>query len=322
MKLPNRGPCGRWQEGRAFTLIELLVATAVAILLMVAVVSVIGRVSGIWQDAFARTSSRQSARTALQFMTRELQSIRLPVHRARSTDPRELGLQFLLSPKGIDAKFLNPNAIFFQASLSSSNPNGDIGIIGYFVYWDETDPGHPKPQLRRLAIAPDSPDFKVYSDPTAWLNTALVESLATPSASAPLRGWFVDDVLAIFVRGIDIEGNPIGFYSNPILLSSAGTSLVGPTYEYDSRRGYRIVVQSPVRTIAGPVLPASVEVALVVVSPRAAKNITTKLVPSLPSNANPSTFWTDIRAFINGLPPNVKSGVRLYSTRIQLPAPI
>lgn len=316
----NSEPCPP-EVRSAFTLIELLVAMAVALILMVLIVTVISRVSGIWQDMFARTSSRQSARTALQFMTRELQGARLPVHRARTIDPRELGLQFLLTPSTIDTKFRNPNAIFYQAPISTSNPDGDIGIVGYFVYWDDTDPAHPKPQLRRLAVGADSTDFKIYSDPTNWLNDALVANLAVPATDAPLRGWFVDGVLAIYVRALDAEGNPIAYYSSPpTLLASAAA--VGPTYEYDSRRGYRIpaAAPNPLRTVLPPALPTALEVALVVVSPRAASHITTKLIPTPPTN--PASFWTDIRTYINTLPANVKPGVRLYSTRIQLPAPI
>lgn len=307
------------EAGRAFTLIELLVASAIAVMLMVLVLTVMGRTSAIWQDVFARTSSRQSARAALDFMGRELEGARLPVYRARTANTNELGLQFLLTPSTIAAEYLNPHAIFFQAPISASNPDGDIGIVGYFVYWDMTDPAHPNPQLRRLAVGADSPDFKVYSDPGNWLDDALVKSLAVPATDAPLRGWFVDGVLALFVRAIDMEGNPISYYSSPpTLLASAAA--VGPTYEYDSRRGYRIPSPNPARTILPPVLPRSLEVALVVVSPRAVGRITKKLVPTS-GFVNPANFWTDIRTFIDGLPANVKSDVRLYSTRIPLPAP-
>jgi len=320
MKPRNNNADHRLEARRAFTLIELLVASAIAVMLMALVLTVIGRTSAIWQDVFARTSSRQNARTALDFMARELEGVRLPLYRARTTNTNELGLQFLLTPSTISADFRNPHAIFFQAPVSASNPDGDIGIVGYFVYWDVTDPAHPKPQLRRLAVGADSPDFKVYSDPGTWLNDALVNNLAVPETGAPLRGWFVDGVLALFVRAIDMEGNPIAYYSSPATLLATATQ-VGPTYEYDSRRGYRIPLPTPVRTILPPVLPRSLEVALVVVSPRAVGRITATLVPASGLFVDPANFWTDIRAFINGLPANLKSDVRVYSTRIQLPSP-
>lgn len=328
----NRGCLGANDSG--LTLVELLVATAVAIVLIVMVVSVVGRVSGIWQDMFARTSSQQSARTALEFMTRELQGVRMPVYRVRATDPanpNELGLQFLLSPSTIDSTFRNPHCIFFQAPIGTEGTSGDIAIVGYFVYWDVSDPNHPKPQLRRLVLGEDSPDFKVYSDPLKWLNDDLIKNLAIPASDSPLRGWFVDGVIAIFVRAFDTEGKVIAYYSNPVTMVTSTTAnayapasqRTGPTYEYDSRRGYRMTgsTNDQDRTVLPPVLPAALEVTLVVVSPRAASRITAKLVPTI-GFRNPVLFTNDFRTFMNSLPANVKSGVRVYSTRIQLPSPI
>ena len=61
------------------------------------------------------------------------------------------------------------------------------------------------------------------------------------------------------------------------------------------------------------------EVAIVVVDSRTAQRI--KTVPAKVLSNNPANMWGatgDIQTFINGLPPNVQSGARIYSTQVIL----
>lgn len=312
----------------AFTLLELLVALAVFSLLVVALFAVVSQVSGAWQQAQARIESRQSGRAILDYLSRELQMAQLPADRSLfysspTAQPQaaQLGLQFLINPPTVSAsRFLNPQAAFWQIPVVG-NSNGGMAEVGYFVRWDTNVAGQPRSMLCRFLAPPGDSNYFIYSAPNNWISDAIIDAVAPgvadPNQSAQsYRGWFADHVAGLWVKALDPQGNPIE-------TNALGTAYA--TGAYDSRKGYCYVETNGTNvTESGysaastnyqmlATLPASVEVALVVLDARAASQLT-----SVPTHYATST---NALAFVQGLPANVRSGARIYSTRVKLNEP-
>jgi len=312
----------------AFTLLEVLVALAVFSLLVVALFTVMSQVSGTWQQAQARIEPRQSGRAILDYISRELQMARLPADRSMfysspTAPPQaaQLGLQFVINPATVSAaKFLNPQAAFWQVP-ATGNSNGGMAEVGYFVRWDTNAAGNPRSMLCRFLAPPGDSNYFIHSAPANWITDSIIDAVApgvaNPSNSAQsYRGWFADNVAGLWVKALD----PLG---NPITTNALGTAYAAGTY--DSRKGYRYlgtngtnVIQSGYAASATnyqilATLPSAIEVSLVILDARAASRLT-----AVPTNYLTAT---NASAFVQGLPAKVRSGARIYSTRIKLDDP-
>lgn len=305
---------------RAFTLIEVLVATAILALVVVLLASMANQVGRMWLDVNANNERRASARVLLNFMARDLQAASQPLPLPASKKvPANLQLLGSLSANSsnstsIPAEFLRPHALFWQAPIAQNTSKGDIAVTGYFIRWDTSIPGQARPMLCRLfSDAADEDNFLVYQrsgdQAVDWIS--ILPTVA--SVTAPeYKGWLSDNVIALWVRFLDEAGLPI-------TQNAAGDTLNGG-YGFDSRQGYRTAA-GIVR--AAPALPPCVEIALVTVDARTASKISQ---PILPQATSPSDFHKDentpgsVRHFVDQLPPEIKKGARIFSTRIFLPS--
>jgi len=316
----------------AFTLVEILVAMAIFAMLATLLFGVLSQVNKTWQQAQSQIEPRKSGRAILDYITRELEMASLPEVRgmnysntSSSPDSTDLNLQFLENPSQANSAFLNPHAIFWQAPVASVTTNGNMAEVGYFIRWDVSNPNNPRALLCRLLVNPSDTNYLIYSSPNAWLSDAILDSAApgvknTGDPANSYKGWFADNVIGLWARSLDARGNPI---------TNSALNAAYVNYAYDSRKGYRYQVGTNVIIKSGfqsagttnqifATLPASVEVALVILDSRAASRLTQKPVYTNTWPPTATSFWTDVNRFVSNLPTAVRSGSRIYSTRVAL----
>ena len=303
----------------AFSLIEMLVALAVfAILLTI----LAGSYSGI-EKAISQTNARREAnatgRAALEWITRDLERIRphapgfiWSVTRNTNTNRpvATLGSQFLIASNQISTN-KNPHAAFWQVA-NEEGAGRTMAIVGYFVRWiTETNNSIPttRPVLCRLYINQTNAAYPsgLNSANGTWLDDNLLSN-APGDAAGSYKGWFADNIHSIWFRALDANGSPIATNASSNAFSAGS---------FDSRQGYL----SGTNRIMGPAIPASVEVAVIVMNPqRLQGNSATYSVPT-GLGSNPANFWGDIQSAMNdtSIPPQIRESLRLYSTRIPLP---
>ena len=308
----------RRRSQRAFSLVEVMVATAILGLIVTVLAALISKASQLWILTEAQNQRRSTGRALLQFIARDLETSVIPAsYPAISSSGGNL--QFITSStNAIPSSLLNPHAVFFQAPVASDRSRGDLAEIGYFIRWDtQSQPGTAKAQLCRLEIDPsDTQNYNIYSTnadgtPATWLSSTIIDQVAPATAAKNYQGWFADNVIALWIRCLDSQGQPI-------LQTASGVTLNGG-YGFDSRQGY--IAPSSGTAQHAPALPASVEIALVTVDVDTAKRITT---PIAASPGSPQDFDKDQSAtgslahFVATLPTGIKPGVQVFSTRIYL----
>lgn len=310
-KLKNR----KTRIPAAFTLLEILVATAILAIIVVILASIASEASRMWSAAEAQNQRRSTGRALLQFIARDLEMALIP-NPYPSTNP--VNLQFAVSlPNLMPASILNPHAAFWQAPVAVDRSRGDLAEIGYFVRWDTNQSGMAKAQLCRFLVDPtDTNAFQIYSrkgdgSPADWFNASTVDLVAPATADKEYRGWFADNVIALWIRCLDREGKPI--------LKTAGGVMLNSGYGFDSRQGYEN--PSTGLKLLPPALPASAEVSLVTVDARTAKRIR---APILATPGSPLNFDKDqntpgsLAHFVANLPPEIRAGAQVFSIRVHL----
>jgi uncharacterized protein (TIGR02599 family) len=257
----------------AFTLVELLVATAVLGVLIVLLAQVMSMVSDAWSGGTGRAERQQNGRALVDFIGRELRATALPV------DPKSNGvvpdLQFVVNPSAVPEKYRQPHAIFWQAPIATDTSKGSMAEIGYFVRWDDTRTP-PRAMLCRMFVNPGAVQHKVYDNLT-WLSEDVLKELAPADQLTGYRGLFAENVIGFWARCLDSTGN---------VISQSG----GDRGTYDSRKDYvDTSFDAGGATVnitrRAPVLPASVEISLLMLDSRAASTITTATMARLKTMA-------------------------------------
>ncbi|MDR1304424.1 MAG: type II secretion system GspH family protein [Verrucomicrobiales bacterium] len=324
----------------AFTLVEILVAVTILSVLVALLASIMGSVQQMWLQIDAQNQRQANGRLLISFIANELQTAaipRLPAPAAlinSGTAPIDTpGLQFVVNVSGddsnsrvtIDRQFLRPHAIFWQAPAAATKTLGNVTELGYFVRWDtDTKPGRLLAQLCRFQIDPaDSPaatetdtNYLIYETSGTrgekWLTAELINEVAPGSADLDknYKGVFADNVLALWIRCLDTDGEPI---TRDIAGRATG-------YAFDSNWGF---IDSRDRRHPAPCLPPMVEIAIVTVDSRTALRLTDSdradMQSYLDAADNPRFFWRDLNNFVEHLPPHLKSGARVFSTVTKLP---
>lgn len=319
------------QFPKAFTLLEMMVALAILTVLVILLAAIYQHVDRIAAQAAARQQRDQTARVAFQAITRELQQINLPPPSLRTvavagnrgdiaTNARSLPLALQADSASLAASnAISGNSVYWPASLASTNETQSVAFLGYFVRWIK-DQDRVRPVLCRLQ-ATDT-NFSALQNTNALLSAATLNQFAPADETSGFRGWFVENVLAIWVRALDSRGNPIT--QAPIVIngvvSVTSTNLYG---NFDSSQGFQTVTGTQTNRAFAPALPASLEVALVIAEDRALKNNT--VIHSVPANltTNSQAFWTNINTYltqVQAADARLGKSLRVYSTRIGLPA--
>lgn len=310
---------------RGFTFVEILVTCAILTILGLLLCVVIGNMIQLSSQATSSLSVNQNAREALDLIGRDLTKAALPWSRGTVNTTISNTLQFVVNPtlSGLPASpvYACPHTMFWQAPISRNQSSGDLAIVGYFVLSDlQTDRSKSRFQLRRVYIEPQDTtptyanNYSIYSSPTTtptfgvptWLSVTNLANFGPTTLAAdagsipPYAGWVADGVLAMWVRCLDRQNNPITQY-----FSVAGNASVTTNYQYDSHFGY---YSSPY-IYTSNVVPAYVEVGLVCIAPPDVAKLSA--LPAY-SATTPNNFTTEIQAFAAAVRtnnPSVKSVV-------------
>ena len=301
-----------------FSLIEMLVAVAVFAILLTILAGSYSGIERAISQASARREANATGRVALEWITRDLERIRphapgfiwsVTQNTNTNRPVARLGSQFLITNQ-IATSNQNPHAAFWQVA-NEEGTGRTMAIVGYFVRWiDETNNSIPttRPVLCRLYLNQTNAAYPagLNSANGTWLDDNLLTN--APGNAPSYRGWFADNVHSIWFRALDANGSPITTNASSNAFSAGS---------FDSRQGYL----SGTNRIMGPAIPASVEVAVIVMNPqRLQGNSATYSVPT-GLGSNPANFWGDIQSAMNdtSIPPQIRESLRLYSTRIPLP---
>jgi hypothetical protein len=131
------------------------------------------------------------------------------------------------------------------------------------------------------------------------------------------RGALVDGVIAMWVRALDPEGNPLTLNANGTVTG----------YAFDSRLGYRYTNASATITVPPPALPPAVEICVLAVTGASAQRSSDiyfnggVLNPVFTNYGatSPVNFDQEITNYIGQLPEAVRRDVRQYRTIVRLP---
>jgi hypothetical protein len=219
----------------------------------------------------------------------------------------------------IPGNCLNPHGLFWQAPVASHTSRGNMAEIGYFVRWDTSQPGSARATLCRFQVDPadasgnKNANYNLYDlnsttgQPANWL--VPIPTVA-PAVAPSYQGWFADNVIALWVRCLDSQ-------NQPITENAAGTQL-NFGYGFDSRQGY---TDSQGLIHPAPALPYAVEIAIVAVDSRTALKIQTPLVAvtTTPGDFDKGSGTSgSVAYFMNNLPATIKPGAELFTTQIIL----
>ena len=270
-------------SSRGFTVLEVLVASALFIMLLTLLLSVMNNTTSISSKAIAQIEATRIARESLDLIGHDIASASLPWSRTSTNS-----LEFLVNSSNYY------NSMFWQAPLARDSTNGNLAIVGYFVLRDvQADARESRFQLRRVYIEPDSTngDYTIYSNPS-WITASTYTDFGPATAAADntnaIKGWVADGILGMWVRCLDKSG---GVIAGPYDSRSAKYGATNWTNSYPSSYPYSR-------------LPAFVEVALVCVSPREVVRITNFTAANTVNMANPTNFSAGVTAYVDTMRTN------------------
>jgi len=328
-----------WNPG-AFTLIEVVLASGILVLIAVMLGVMAGNVSRMWLAVNGQTQRRSDGRALLEFIARDLQSAQLPIPISPlATSGSSGNLEFVVSPSNSSTSWQNPHAIFWQAPVATNSGQGKMAEIGYFVQWDTTTkPGVAKAYLCRYYAdaATSGSGFGIYrsgignisgGSPPPWLSTSGAPTTVAPALpSGQYAGWLADNVIALWIQCYSFGGltaypaQPIVQY--PAIGTGQRTTTPNGGSSFDSLLGFYDPISSSGKR-PPPLLPAAVQISLVVVDASTAQKITTPLNSYNASNVStyfnyPSSQAGSVQNYVSLLPSYIRSGTQIYSTIVPL----
>lgn len=172
----------------AFTLVEMLVATAVFVVLITLLLSMVSHAMHLWQRTEGQKERQQIARQVFEMIGRDLEGAIWPVPSSATNS-----FQFLVDP-GFP-EYENPSAAFWQTVSSGDTSNGDVSEVGYFVRW-VSDSNGVHSELRRLWIT--ASNAGVFTSPESWLTENILQTNAPGSEDTSQKGLLAGNVLGIW----------------------------------------------------------------------------------------------------------------------------
>lgn len=315
-----------------FTLLETMVALTIMGLLVVMLAVIYSQTERIVSIAGDNSERAQIARTALDYLSRELTAAQFPsgyhtTQRGYLTDLATNPARFSLFVKGDCTSLstdgsISGNGLFWRAPLMDHASNvPTLAAVGYFVRWVE-EAGGVRPVLGRLYLPAASNDTNVSAlvASTNWLSAATLAQ-AAPMTAPSFRGWFAENVLALWVRPLDPLGTPITQVPN-LTARGAFTNLANPAStggDFNSLSGYRVGSTGTNYRSDQNGLPAMLEVALVISDSRAWKGNTNRFTIPASLATNAASDWNSVQIYVDSLPPKIRRSVRVYSTRVAIP---
>lgn len=194
MKPAQKTACG-------FTLIELLTATAVLILLLALLMSMVSSITASWQRSEGQKERQISARIVMAMIQKDLQA-------AIFLDKDDDRLQFIVNPSSLSDDY--PSSAFWQMAAGANGTNTDVYEVGYFIQWP---PNQAASELCRYRV-PASDTNSIIYQPNQWLTTSKVRTYAPGSLDDSLGGLIMEKVLGFWIRVYDADGNPLPNYDS------------------------------------------------------------------------------------------------------------
>lgn len=206
LPVSRAGGLGRFFLG--FTILELLVATAVFLILVVVLASISNQAASVWSRNENKSDLREAARAAVSRMGAEMKQATLPIYKAD-----QAGLQFVINPSGLTVP--QGDSVFWQAPIATSQTQGDLAIVGYFIRRG-TDNGRPFSRLCRLFVNPDNSAYDIYNSGGTWLSDDLLNAKAPGTEASDFQGVFLDNVLGMWVTAYSASGTPYAPYDSRV----------------------------------------------------------------------------------------------------------
>jgi hypothetical protein len=277
----------RYVSRSGLTLTELLVSMGLLTFLMLVLSSVTESAGKAWREGQARTDTYQSARTALELMSRELSSA--------VVDTR---MQFVVGPSKIVSSVVrksNPElaekfapespVVLWMAPLGEA---GTLRCVGYYLHHD---PAKHFYRLKRIYIAPSTPERESPFFPTMinalnardrTLRTSPVDAVwftrswnakafeeEDPENEAAVVSSAADGVIAFWIQPIDLLGNPIptvaGATHHPksqLFYNSAAFFQAATSQPFEDGRSF-VYLAETLQSMKANRLPAAVDLTVV-----------------------------------------------------------
>jgi type II secretory pathway pseudopilin PulG len=335
----SRGP---WRHAvAAFTLVELLVSMALLTFIMLILAGVTESAGRAWREGQSRTETFQSARTALEIVSREITPA--------VVDTR---MQFVLAPGDLlsraGAKNVAPNssALLWMAPLGEE---GSLNCVGYYLYRDDARQFY---RLKRIFIpsptdAKPSPYFPQMVNASNPQDTALRTSSVNadwftrkwdaeafdeenPANNQAVVSSAADGVVAMWVQCLDVLGKPIPLVSkssvhptSELFYNSAAFFQVATSTAFENGRSLLYLAQTSQSMKANRV-PAAIDLTLITVDRRTlARGLK---IPEMPDQTDPNYLDANgainvdalVLEYKNRLRNNRIYNARTFSTRAKL----
>lgn len=324
----------------AVTLVETLVATAIFSLMLGFLLVMVNGVQRAWLRGDQKVEVLQNGRAVLELMSRELQGTVVSDQ-----------IQFVQTP---DLTLLVPNlapnssSLFWMAPGTDSEA-GNLCEFGYYLVRDDAAKSY---QLMRFFVRPNNTLYYLgtqafnMGNPTArrpysFANEALWITSLPPEAFDPANpGGAVsvaaDGVVGLWIRCLDIEGNPIPWLSG-------ASSYTSGRIQFSSGASFQMTTKADPFLAANPLLsntkktfqytagptataaqtksanrpPASVEITLAVIDSRVLqRNVT---IPPMPVSTDAEQVETDAAHYLQSLIDAGCDSAQLFTKRITLP---
>ncbi len=322
---------GNAPRRQAFSLVELLISMAILSIMMLFLANITGTVSNTWTSSEKRVETFQSARAALEIITREMTPAVVDTRMQFSIFP---GTQL----ETMGAKNIVPEApvVLWMAPLGEQ---GDLRCVGYYLYRDDDRKFY---RLKRIYIAADNQDgfFPQMSDeldphdsrlrtsPTdalwftrGWKSPAFDEE--DPDNKKVVVSTVADGVVAFWVQCLDLLGNPIPWVSeSPIhpptnlIYNSSSYFQMATSVRFDGGETFLYLTED---TMKGNRVPAAVDITVVTIDVRTlAKGF---FIPDQKNVMTPDgalDVKESIEAFNAALRENSITDARTFTTRVKL----
>lgn len=325
----------------AFTLVELLVSAALLSFIMLILAAVTESASRAWREGQGRTETFQSARTALEIVTREITPA--------IVDTR---MQFVVAPGDLLSRAGAPNvapnspAILWMAPLGD---NSSLCCVGYYLFRDEKRGFY---RLKRIFLpSPTSTKASPYFPQMTSANNPRDPLLRTSPVNADwfTRNWngktfdeedatdtqvpvstATDNVIAFWVQCLDVLGKPIPLLdksdvhpTSELFYNSAAYFETATSNSFDNGRTF-LYLRQTAQSMKANRVPAAVDLTLITIDSRTlARGVT---IPDLPDPLD-SRFLdtnnaTNVEALVQEYQSRLKDrhiyNARTFSTRAKL----
>lgn len=326
----------RLRASAAFTLVELLVSLALLTFIMLILVGVTESASRAWREGQSRTETFQSARTALEILTREVTPA--------VVDTR---MQFVVAPGDVLTRAGAKNVAPESPALLWMAPLGDEGSlcsVGYYLYRDDArqfyrlkrifipPPTNTKasPYFPRMVSAGNPRDPELRTSPVnadwftrSWDGNAFDEENAANGQVVVSSA--ADGIVAFWAQPLDVLGNPVPLVakssvhpSSELYYNSAAYFQVATSTPFENGRSLLYLAQTSQSMKANRV-PAAIDFTLVTVDSR----ILARRMP-IPQQTNvydangALDVEASVQAFQSQLQKNRIFNARTFSTRAKL----